>query len=299
MNDKTKLELQSEAELKYALFKDSIVHITEVNSGLNSGEYRCPKCKSFLIAKKGDVRIHHFAHYNYENCQGAQETALHLLAKEILLQEKRIGITNRQYSEQRVFIEFDDVQQEVRLFNLIIDVLAYYQSNELAIEIKVTHEVDLRKIAVVKEKEIDMIEIDLSNYVNVDLSREELTHIVIETAPRYWINTQPQPVKEENKMSNVVKAMGFISAYGYSRKNNSNFEMSKLYVMRPIERKATQNFTVTACGGYEVTELDMDDNRDLHNKLEKITFPCDAELTIGMKLKGNRTVGIVTDINLT
>ena len=123
MNDKTKLELQNEVELKYARFKDSIVHISEVNSGLNSNNYRCPKCNSFLIAKKGDIRIHHFAHYNYENCQGAQETALHKLAKEILLQEKMVTIPDINNPEQRVFIEFDEIKQEVRVFNLIVDVL--------------------------------------------------------------------------------------------------------------------------------------------------------------------------------
>jgi hypothetical protein len=300
MNDKTKLEFQNEVELKYALFKDSIVHISEVSSGLNLNNYRCPKCNSFLIAKKGDIRVHHFAHYNYENCQGAQETALHKLAKEILLQEKVVAIPNINNPEQWAFIEFDEVKQEVRVFNLIVDVLGYFNNNELAIEIKVTHEVDLRKIAVVKEKEIDMIEIDLSSYVNTDLSRDELTTIVIETAPRYWINTPTiQTTEEDNKMSNKVKAMGFISAYGYSRKNNSNFEMSKIYVMQPIEKKATQNFTVTACAGYDLTDFEMDDNRDLHDKLETFDFPCDAVLTFGIKLKGNKPITIVTDVNLT
>ena len=67
----------------------------------------------------------------------------------------------------------------------------------MAIEIKVTHEVDLRKIAVVREKEIDMIEIDLSSYVNANLSRDELTTVVIETAPRVWINTPIIQVIEE------------------------------------------------------------------------------------------------------
>jgi len=47
-----------------------------------------------------------------------------------------------------------------------------------------------------------------------------------------------------------------------------------------------------------ISELDMEENRDFHNKLEKLNFPCDVELTIGMKLKGNRTVGVVTDVNL-
>ena len=99
-------------------------------------------------------------------------------------------------------------------------------------------------------------------------------------------------------MSNNVKAMGFISAYGYSRKNNSNFEMSNIYVMQPIEKKASQNFTVTACAGYDLIKFEIDDNRDLHDKLERFDFPCDVALTFDIRLKGNKTIPIVTDVNL-
>lgn len=308
MNEQLKTEHTNDTELKYAVFKNVIVHISEVTSGLNSGEYQCPKCHRFLIAKKGNVRIHHFAHYNYENCQGAQETALHQLAKEILLHEKRIFIPNIDNSEHYRVIQFEDINQEVRLFNLIIDVLGSYELSTLAIEIKVTHEVDSNKISVVKEKAIEMIEIDLSSYINANLSREELTKIVVETAPRYWIN-QPfiKTTTEENKMSNIVKVIGFMIGSGYKRQDNSPFEMNKLYTVRPIEKTNTPNFRVSIYGGYtasdyngKIIQLDIDNNPELHKKLESFNFPCDAELTFGTKLKSNGTlgVGIVTDVKL-
>lgn len=292
MNERNKLE-QNE-ELKYARFNHAIVHISEVISGLNSGAYQCPKCRSLLIAKKGDVRIHHFAHYNYEQCQGAQETALHQLAKEILLQEKILAIPDINNSERLVFLEFDEMNQEVRLLTMVVDVLGVYGSNTLAIEVKVTHEVDLRKASIVKENAIDMIEIDLSSYINANLSRQELMNAVIENAPRYWINTQTK--KEEMNMINQVKVIGFKSYYGSMRGNN--YDKKQLYVMQPIEKKNMRDYTVTACAGYEMIKLDLDDNRTLFNKLEGFEFPCDVVLKIDTKVKGNQLVPIVVDADL-
>ena len=286
MNEKNRVE-QNE-ELKYALFNNSIVHISEVISGLNAGQYQCPKCQSLLIAKKGDVRVHHFAHYNYEQCQGAPETALHKLAKEILLNEKMVAIPDIEDMEQRVFVEFDEVNQEVRVFNMVVDVLAVYGVNTLAIEIKVTHEVDLKKIESVKQHSIDMIEIDLSSFIHADLSRDELINAVLDTAPRYWIKTETKA--EDNNMSNKVKAMGFISSYGYSKKYSRNFEKRRLYIMQPIEKNNSQNYTVSACAGYEMSEFELDDNWELHDKLERMSFPCDMVLTIGMTLRGKPVV---------
>ena len=307
MNEKIKAEPTNEIELKYAVYKNAIVHISEVNSGLNSGEYRCPKCHSFLIAKKGDVRIHHFAHYNYENCHGAQETALHQLAKEILLQERKLVIPGIENKTQYRSIEFTDINQEVRLFNLVIDVLGSYELSTLAIEIKVTHEVDLNKISVVKEKEIEMIEIDLSSYINANLSREELKNIVIETAPRYWINTSTlKKPEEENTMSNSIKVIGFTVASGFRKQDGTPFDMNKLYYVRLLEKTNSPNYKVTLCGGYtasdfnnKIMQLDFDNNPELCKKLESLSFPCDMELTFGTKLQnGQVKSNIVIDINV-
>ena len=81
-------KIMTEFELKYAFTSNGeIIHISQAESGM-SGDYLCPKCGSILIAKKGDIRSHHFAHYNFEQCTGAQESALHFMAKDILKQHK-------------------------------------------------------------------------------------------------------------------------------------------------------------------------------------------------------------------
>lgn len=62
---------------------DRIVHVDAVPRGKACGA-RCASCDSELVAKKGDVRIHHFAHQqaNGHGCEGW----LHSTAKRILSQ---------------------------------------------------------------------------------------------------------------------------------------------------------------------------------------------------------------------
>jgi len=47
-------------KLPYGLLSNQIIHITEVQSG--STGVQCPYCKKALVAKKGKIKRHHFAH---------------------------------------------------------------------------------------------------------------------------------------------------------------------------------------------------------------------------------------------
>ena len=59
-----------------------LISINEAKRGL-ACNCICPACKSVLIARKGDVRIPHFAHYKNNSCATGYQTSLHLLAKEL------------------------------------------------------------------------------------------------------------------------------------------------------------------------------------------------------------------------
>ena len=67
----------------YALRNNSIVSISDVESGLKCGCV-CPACWERLIAKKGKIMMHHFAYYSGENCAYGYESSLHLAAKDII-----------------------------------------------------------------------------------------------------------------------------------------------------------------------------------------------------------------------
>ena len=75
--------------LTYGLNLDNnqLVSINDVERGLECNCV-CHKCGSKLVAKKGEERIHHFAHYDKEDCGGGQMTALHIYVQKILKERK-------------------------------------------------------------------------------------------------------------------------------------------------------------------------------------------------------------------
>ena len=50
----------------------------------------CPACGSKLQAHKGNVKQPYFSHYRGDDCGCGLETAVHLLAKEIIEKEKKV-----------------------------------------------------------------------------------------------------------------------------------------------------------------------------------------------------------------
>ena len=63
------------------------VCVSDVPKGKDCGCF-CPFCNAELIARKGEVRMHHFAHTKGMECQYGYEASVHLLAKEVFQQTK-------------------------------------------------------------------------------------------------------------------------------------------------------------------------------------------------------------------
>ena len=79
-------------ELRYGIRNEKVVSIWDLEErdrGL-ACDCVCPCCGEKLLAKLGKKKTRHFAHRN-SNCSAsaANQTALHLLAKEILQEEKK------------------------------------------------------------------------------------------------------------------------------------------------------------------------------------------------------------------
>lgn len=87
MNNQS-VELQN-VELLFGLKDKKIVSVNDVEQGLDCGCF-CPHCNSRLVAKKGSIRQHHFAHYESDDCQHGPETALHRLAKQVIKEHKKV-----------------------------------------------------------------------------------------------------------------------------------------------------------------------------------------------------------------
>lgn len=201
--------------LTHALKEGELVSIKDVESGLKCG-CTCPACGEELIARKGNIKIHHFAHTSGTNCEFGYETSLHLMAKDILSKAKEIklpeviltfdsGKKPILLSEAKT-IPIDRVELEKKFDDIIPDIVVYSGEKKLFVEIFVTHKVDDIKIEKVKNANISMIEINLRKKKNI-VTYEELQKILIENLEeKKWIHNA-MIVKYFNILKSVALIM--------------------------------------------------------------------------------------------
>lgn len=201
--------------LKYGLSKQTgvLVSVEEVLRGLKC-DCICPECKSLLIARQGEKKQWHFAHANNAECAGARMTALHLLAQQIIQEEKRIMLPpykGRHYKLSKQLIQFDEVflEQRIPIHDTYIQpdcigrISRNGQAHDLLIEILVTHEVDERKKNDIKELKLACIEIDLSDLIDTDYTSEIIKKRIMNNCnDRIWLNN---PVLKEKDVQEQIK----------------------------------------------------------------------------------------------
>ncbi len=188
---------KKQLKLTYALKNKEIVHISEVDKGLEC-DCICPACGERLVAKKGEKMMHHFAHSSGNSCEYGYESSLHLAAKDILSNAKKIVIPavylefsssykNKQLISEAKEISIDQVELEKRHGDIIPDIVVRSGGKEFFIEIYVTHKVDDDKLKKIKASNTSTIEIDLSKKKET-ITSTELTYILLnDSAEKIWI----------------------------------------------------------------------------------------------------------------
>jgi hypothetical protein len=148
-----------------ALRDGNLVSIEEVQSGL-ACRCVCPGCRKDLIAKKGQVRTHHFSHHESPDCGYSVETLAHLLVKEVLASTKTLTVppvyptTNAKCIYPYRDLWFEDIILENRLGDMVPDIIAYDAShNQLCIEVVVTNPPSQEKIQKLISRNTSAIEI--------------------------------------------------------------------------------------------------------------------------------------------
>src|SRR3569832_538182 len=151
-----------------------LLHFGVVSSGL-ACICVCFGCGRRMVAKKGDVQAHHFAHNAQQDgrsCASAGETALHKFAKLILDERLEITLPAQVVEEQKdreVVVRaakrtFDRAILETKDGQIVPDVVLLLRDRRLIVEFKVTHPCDSIKIARIQALEVGAIEIELSQY---------------------------------------------------------------------------------------------------------------------------------------
>lgn len=207
----------SSIKLPFGLKNDRLVEVSEVLSGKRCGCV-CPGCKKDLIAKKGEVNAHHFAHDHTEdsdNCKYGAETAIHKMAKQIISEEKaifapskvieKIG-TDRQLASHSVSREvhpegplfFDHVECEQVLGDIKPDVIARRGEQQFIIEVAVTHFCDRDKVSACRKKGYNVLEVDLKAFTEKLPTKKDLrAYILGEVAGREWLTLEAYPEVEK------------------------------------------------------------------------------------------------------
>lgn len=191
------LHMSKPLNLIYGISNEhKLVHISDVEPG-KACNCKCPACNTPLIAKKGTVKIPHFAHQSTEACEYGFETSLHMAAKEVLLNTKHIYLPEVVYEfkgllrkkvicKEREFC-IDRVELENKTGNIVPDVILYSGDEKIFVEIFVTHKVDDYKYKKIKELNISTLEIDLSKQRNALTVKELEETLIGDTKNKYWI----------------------------------------------------------------------------------------------------------------
>lgn len=152
---------------------NQLVHVKEVSRGL-ACQCRCVVCNEPLMARQGDVRLHHFAHTsNREPCESSHESLLHKYAKQLIVNAMGLvmpitpAISHflgcSETSGQGILQYLLPVVEEEAVGAIRPDILLVTTDGvQVAIEVAYSSFCDLEKVAEFERLALPALEIDLS-----------------------------------------------------------------------------------------------------------------------------------------
>ena len=108
-------------------------------------------------------------------------TWLHRTAQEILAQDRRITLPGHRYGSEGGLKVLSDVRKEVSVGTRRIDCLATTdEGDDLAVEMRVKHEVDESKARDFRDQNVAAVEVDLRSLLGTLPDWDALRHVVCE-----------------------------------------------------------------------------------------------------------------------
>ncbi|RDI11262.1 competence protein CoiA family protein [Flavobacterium sp. AG291] len=173
-----------------------VVHIFAARNGL-SCQCRCFECNEKLEAVQGTKKEWHFRHNSTSSCKGGPETALHQLAKQIIVENAEIKLP-------QTILTYTNAFMEQRLGQFTPDVTVSSRQGKVYFEICVTHTIDNPKEQFYRNSEMKSIEIDLRQTAR-DITPEKLKRQLLDSAQYkryiYWY-----PEDEQNAVSHKLES---------------------------------------------------------------------------------------------
>lgn len=173
----------------YGMKDGRLLFIADVPRGLACACV-CARCGRPLVARKGSIRRHHFAHVEVTKCRGAVESVLHSLAKELLAESQVFVVPSYQFVKERRtktgeivrhealvakggIVDIHNVRVEEAEGDFVPDIVIETGSKSLIVEVAVTHKVERAKLRRMRRRELPAVEIRLDPSDSL-LSRESL-----------------------------------------------------------------------------------------------------------------------------
>ncbi len=226
----------------FALTSDgAVLHASTPNLNRRQS-FLCPSCREPLIHKRSTLGTTFFAHKARRECTGAFETGLHRYAKHVIASEKRLylpplpldGGTNQQYGWRT----FDRAEVEPlgfeRKHGFRPDLVLYRGNRSLQVEVLVTHAVGEAKEHKVRNADLSMIEIDLSDAREFVATPPELVDFILRGADRRWVHNSAEVQlrakhRRETKLREAESARLLLERALAHRPSQALGELSYLY----------------------------------------------------------------------
>lgn len=209
-------------QIPFGIRDQQILHISEVDRGRDC-DCVCPDCGRPLVARKGFVREHHFAHdvdIHNDSCGGCSETLLHRYAKRVIGEAGYLVVPSffaclpppSQGEKVKIpggTLRFDRVEIEDHLVmgSRRIDVVGYHPKGRLLIEVVVTHRVQGQKLKQVRAADESLLEIVLPRELlfptDTDGERSLRSSILDTTEYKRWI-VHPEGARELQRLADEV-----------------------------------------------------------------------------------------------
>lgn len=213
---------QINIKLPFALRNGILVHISQVVSGSDCDSI-CPYCSTQLIAKKGDINEHHFAHISGIECNLAFETALQILGKSILEKYKRIVLPPLYFRNSGIQIfSASEYQIEKVIFQKspntgIPNILVYINSTPLLVEIGVVQNIEwftrLNDYSAVKINICSVLNLKNEIAINGEVIEK---HIITGITNKKWIkNNKHDQISKKIEALETLKLVSDVGLTAY------------------------------------------------------------------------------------
>jgi hypothetical protein len=170
-------------------------HISEVEQGL-ACSCVCVECGLPLVARKGPIRQHHFAHAGETNCNPSPENLTHRYAKELIgarlraiepAFEVRVAAAGVEAWARQPALVFEAQKAEVESLAFMPDfkpdVLLHKGACKLAVEVYFRHQVAVEKLERITRRYAHAVEVDLGD-LPPNARPEEISKAL--DTPRRW-----------------------------------------------------------------------------------------------------------------